>query len=639
MFTAPAPFNVILNRARRLLDRLEGQIQSQAISSRAELLAGVLDATATFTRTLSEPLLQPLRMSADELLIRQLVSVPVEEANEDVELAHIQVEHLRDLTHQIFNVCQAERAGLTEQLAQCQSLVDEYRVWVSDSDPSFSWASDTFNDQSKIDPASSVFVDVRAGTLTLNPISSTSLSDRITELTIDRKQSAGGLPGNNLEVRAPGQVPFTGVNPEPRPILYRENQPEPNNLASILDGNPDTWFEWERVYVSVPQPTIQVGQAYVADPAGAANTGIAGMDNWGCFIQWPGDSQIDQGGNGVAVSKKKVKRGGLAGLLGLKKTKTVKKPTRTGYPLAYFDPEDQQELVLALSITLDQPRPLSWIQLTPYLRGTAYPIVEQILVSNDGNRWSRLLDTPTVLNPRINRGVDFSQLGSAASNFEGVGVWPTPSVPIRYLRIILRQTQMYDTPLGIAHRFYTQNIPGKRYKNGTPRQRRTSGPIPVVGTPDSTLSTGTARVDYTASENLTQLQATELYDLFTAQRQVIGIRDLLLEERTYAETGQFVSTPFVLPVPARAVALLTTEKIPEDWPAAGPDGKGWIFYEVSADGQSWQSIVPQVGQLQDSVIHFAEPATTLFLRATLSRPVDRPGESPILQAYAMKLLP
>jgi hypothetical protein len=638
VFTSPAPFSVVLNRARRLVDSLEARLHSQEISSRAQLLEGVLDAVANFTRTLTEPLMRPLRMSADELLIKELVATPVGEANEDVELAHLQVDELRALTHQIFNVCQAERAGLSDSLAECQSLVDEYRVWVSDSDPTFLWASDTFNDRSKVDGISSIFVDTRAGTLTLNPISSISLSDRITELTIDRKQSAGGLPGNNLEIRAPGQVPFSGVNPEPRPVMYRDNRPRPDNIAAILDGNPDSWFEWERVYVPAPQPTIQVGQALVSDPAGTPNQGIPAMDNWNCFIQWPGDQQIDQGRSHVVTTKTKVKKKGLAGLLGLKKTKTTRTRVLNGHPLAYFHPEDREDLVLALEITLDQPRPVSWVQLTPYLRGTAYPTVDQILVSNDGSRWRRLLETPTVLNPRINRGVDFTQLGAAASNFEGVGVWATPQVPIRYLRITLRQTQVYDTPLGIGHRFYTQNIPGKKYKNGTPRQRRSSGPIPVVGSADSTLSAA-PQTDYSASETATQLEATELFDIFTAERQVIGIRDLLLEERTYAETGQFVSTPFILATPARAVALITTEKIPEDWAAAAPDGKPWLFHEVSADGQSWQTIVPQVGQLQDSVVHFETPTTTVFLRTTFSRPLDRAGETPILQAYALKLLP
>lgn len=638
MFTAPAPFSILASRARRLIDALEAQIHGRQITGRAQLLAGVIDAVATFTRTLTEPLLEPPRTTADELLIRELVTDPVAQAAEDVELGHEQVELLRDLTYQIFNVSQAERAGLADMLAECHSLVDAYRVWVSDSDPSFLWASDTFNDSSKVDSSSSVFVNSRAGTLTLNPISAISLADHITELTIDRKQSAGGLPGNNLEIRAPGQAPLSGVNPEPRPLMYGDNRPRPDDISAILDGNPDSWFEWERVYVNSPQPTIQVGQAFIADPAGAANNGIAAMDNWSCFVQWPGDPQIDQGGTHVITTKTKVKKGGLAGLLGGTKTKTVKTAALNGHPLAYFHLDDRQDLVLALQITLDQPRPLSWVQLTPYLRGAAYPTVDQILVSNDGNRWQRVLETPTTLNPRINRGVDFTQLGAAASNFEGVGVWPMPSVPIRYLRITLRQTQLYELPLGIGHRFYTQNIPGKKYKNGTPRQRRASGPIPIVGSQASTLAPG-SRTDFSASETQTQAQVSELFDIFFGQRQVIGIRDLLLEERTYAESGQFVSTPFTFTTPVRAVALLTTEKIPEDWPAAGPEGKAWIYYEVSGDGQSWVKIVPQIGALQDSVIRFDAPTSTVYLRATFSRPADRVGQSPILLAYALKLLP
>jgi hypothetical protein len=89
---------------------------------------------------------------------------------------------------------------------------------------------------------------------------------------------------------------------------------------------------------------------------------------------------------------------------------------------------------------------------------------------------------------------------------------------------------------------------------------------------------------------------------------------------------------------ATAVALLTSEQVPHDWAPKTPNGQPWISYEISADGQAWQPIVPQIAQLENSVVRFDEPAAQLFLRATFQRPADRPTESPLLLRYALKVL-
>jgi hypothetical protein len=647
MFNASSPFTLIASRAQRLLTDLESRIARGQVGTRAELLAQIIDALSQFNSSLTAPQLAAPRMRRDELLFKESVVLPFQITREDLELAYEQIELTRNLARQLFNVCQAERDGLNALLARATALVDEYRLWITDSDPSFQWTGDTFNDSAKLDPASTVFVDRRGGTVTLMPVQSQSLTDRVTAVTLDKSISQGGLPGNNLEIADPGAPAFTGDEPEPRPNLFSERKPRTDFLPAILDGQPDTWFEWERNYIDLPQAVQTVGTALVSDPAGAPRGDLVQLPNWTVYLRWPGEADVDngksylerlktQGEDYTTVPAKKVKGSLINTLTGAKsaarsaaKKATARRVQIGGYPLAEFSTiQKRTPLWLAVNLALDEPRPVSWLQLTPLIKGNTYPEVTQIWVSADGQVWEKLLTEPTVLNPRVNRGVDFTQLTGAASNFEGVGVWPLPGVPIRYVQILLTQFNSYPTTLGAAHRYYVQVAKKKK--------KRIQGPVPVIGS-FAAATSDAPDTDFTEGAD-TAAATREYFDVFRADRQVIAIRDLLLEERLYAPEGQLLSQPLPLAQPGRAVALVTTEKIPADWPALAPDGAPWIRYELSSDGQDWKPIVPQIAQLDHAVVAFDDPVQSLVLRATFRRPDDRQNESPVLLAYALKVL-
>jgi hypothetical protein len=598
MFTSTSPFVILRERALLYLRKLEEKVASGTLPSRAHVLAEIADTVTRFSASLDSPTMEVPLMGRDELLVRELVELPLSQAMDDLTVANEQITALKETTRRAFNLCQAERLGLKDNLLELTGLIDALRLWVSDSDPSFIWVGDSFNDRSKIDPGSSVFHDATEGVITLQPLDSISLSDKIVAAVIDKQLSAGGLPGNNSEIRVPGKEAFTGETPEPRPVLHSESGGRKDSLAALWDGNPDTWFEWERVYVDVPQPTIRAGKALLYDPSGKSNRRIPQLANWNCYIRYPGESQIDSG------------------------------VRRKGYPLAYFKPEDRKDLRLGIEVALDQPRVVSWLRLTPLIRGGTYPEVEQILISTDGAKWEEILTTPTVLHPRMNRGIDFGGEGIPASNFEGVAVWALPSVPIRYLRMTLRQTGVYDAPLGIAHRF-----------SMTPKKRKkTKGNVLVVGS-HAAILTDTVELDFADNELETAGRVNQGFDIFKGSRQVIAIRDLLLEQRTYAAEGQFVSRVFNLERPVRTVSLLTTEQIPLDWSERRSDGEDWIAYQVSHDGQTWFDIIPQTVVLQESIVRFPEPTTALHFRATLTRPENDPTGTPILYSFALKCLP
>src|SRR5581483_2517129 len=136
MLTSTSPFTIGTSRAQRLLDSIENKIQSGQISTRADLLSELASSLQDFVGTLSEPSLTVPFMALDEILVRQFLTDPIAEADEDCQLADEQIALIRDMARQVFNTSQAERAGLQESLAEVTSLMNELRLWISDSDSS-----------------------------------------------------------------------------------------------------------------------------------------------------------------------------------------------------------------------------------------------------------------------------------------------------------------------------------------------------------------------------------------------------------------------------------------------------------------------------------------------------------------------
>lgn len=621
MFTSPNPFTVIVDRAARLLERIEQKIARGEITTRSGLLVTVLDSLSRYTNSLRQPSLTPTPMRQDDLLLRDLVETPLAQAAEDVELAGRQTEALRQLSLQTVNLCLAELAGLAHDLTELTATTDAFRLWVSDSDPNFIWVGDQFNDKSRVGEGSSVFVDNRGGTCSLIPTASRSLNEHIASASLDKELSLGGVPGNNLEIRSPGREAFTGNRPEPRPRLFAERQPKSDNLANIWDGDPQSWYEWERYKIHQPQRVIKAGHSWVADPSGKPFQKIMALGGWNVYVRWPGESRIDTG----------ERRRGYSVAHFPSHSNQARKQTdkeRPGTP-EHDDKFHKPDLFLGINLAFDAPRSVNWMQLTPLIKGNAYPEVVQVLVSRDGERWVPLLKMRKVLHPQMNQGLDFAPDGIPVKNHQGVGVFPLPAGEIQYVKLVLRQQHYYECELGAGHLYLMKGKKRKRIK----------APVRTVGSFQSTLADPGDGEDFADTETQTNNRIQEGYDLFQAERQVIAIRDLTFEERTYAEAGILVSTPYQLQRAVRAVALLATEELPESWTDTNPDGEPWIQYQISTDGATWHSIVPQRTELEDTVVGFAQPTTTVYFRATFTRPEEAENESPLLLAYGLKLLP
>jgi hypothetical protein len=449
LLTSQSPFNLAARRARRLLDRIERKIQRGELPTQAQFLAELLSGIQQFAASLHEPSMEVRRMGRDELLIREHLTDPLESGAEDLELSFEQISLLRDLTRQTFNVCLAEQAGLRTLFLPRTPLSS---MPIGSGSPTATPVSSGSGTRSTTS-ARRTRAARRSSTpwrvtVSLPPTDKKPLSDRVQSITIDRELSAGGLPGNNLEIRQPGREAGTGDRKEPRPVLY-------STPSRARTGCRPSWTGSGHL--------VRVGAGLPSDPPARGSRRA-------CFRRRSG--------------REAEARHRPACELELLRSISRRFPDGHGSEARRLSARLLQDEPIGRSCgsrsrsSLDQPRKVSWLQLTPFLRGQAYPEVEQLLISADGQTWRSLIDTADgALHPRINRGVDFSSLGAAASNFEGVGVWAFPATPIQYVKIVLKQSQSYQTPLGIGHRFYLDRKGKKRVK----------GPITVVGSFESKL--------------------------------------------------------------------------------------------------------------------------------------------------------
>jgi len=123
-------------------------------------------------------------------------------------------------------------------------------------------------------------------------------------------------------------------------------------------------------------------------------------------------------------------------------------------------------------------------------------------------------------------------------------------------------------------------------------------------------------------------------DILAGTRAAIGIKDIELSKRTYAEQSQIITRAHVFSKPLSAVSIISTEDIPKGWDTS----KEWVSFYLSPDGYTWTHIVPlnRSAGVDDVLFTYS---TTIFVKILLQRPVDKQHETPLLKNFALKGIP
>ena len=216
----------------RLAKKLQGSLEASEFETQEALLFEAIKSINSFYKNLKEPQLdlENLQARPDDLPDPDLYNEIWEHLLNDLVTVFTELENLETLTLANFNLITTESNRLTARLKSVSSKLGDYILYSLNPTRDALFFKDSFNDQSKIDINSPLLnrpqcdIDQAQGIVTLPLDPNQDSTIRIKQLPILNPNS-NGVIGNNQEVAAV----FNG------------------DLSVLLDNNPDTWFEYERV--------------------------------------------------------------------------------------------------------------------------------------------------------------------------------------------------------------------------------------------------------------------------------------------------------------------------------------------------------------------------------------------------------
>jgi hypothetical protein len=663
--------NMKSSKALQALNSLMYQVTSGQLGNQADLISEIQSLwTSSVSGSPGITTTVPY-MRAGELPMQDMISTPFEQISNDISFLWDQLEAVRGALSDFYNSAQTSISGVSSLLNQVQNQSVLYQLFVSDTSPSFLWASDCFTSLDHVNSnLTTAFVDTINGLLSLEVLSETSLVPSISNVSISLANS-WGIPGNNMEVlsETPPSSPDASA-PETTVTLVDPNGTRAN-IGNIFDGNPNTWFEWEVNYIPRIQPCELIGTEYHTDPsAPSVDVLKVTKDNtnkeagWSRYIKWPGDSTYDMGpnNNGYPIAIFTDANGNIAyGATQASDTSLMDTSAPPGSNSVSVAPSPA---TLSMSIRLAEPSTVSMITISPMILGGTYPIVSSLSVGNSTMSSNmKTIASNVYLDSKLNESLNAQAVGVPQANYSGVGVFTLNNETLDTINITLQANGTYTPVIGLAHPYYfeivhksssfgffgisiglgsstnTLRLPNPQLAINTGSHNQN---LSGIGELAGLIGGGTvggligdiagSLIGISSSTNV--VRSGNATDVFSGSRSVIGISDIGVAARSYANQSVLVSTPWVFPVPIKAVALIVTEDVPAGWNST----QSWITYEISTDGVVWNPILPQnLNSSSDSMVTVS--GSQIIVRITLSSPSGITSSTPIVTSYAIKALP
>lgn len=311
----------------------------------------------------------PIAPLAEPVDLNALVGDLLTDANEEIRYQASRLDDFYSWLSETNNVLKSEIETVEKAVTQATDDIQEITLVIGDENINFYWVSDSFNNNSFVDPVSTTLIDTDYGMATLGPQELQAIVGFTP--TIDREVT-NGIPGANLYIVNPGKRGL--VNQEPQPILETTDT---RNFGSIFDADPSTWFEVERNFIPPKQKMkMEFGRAFSYSESGEEKVvkEVTWNYDWKAIVSWP-DGWQEGGPDGKGIE--------LAEFRDL----DLENPVATN---ALVNPDNSYQkdptTRLAFNLVLDIPTSLSAIKLLPFTREDSSPItVETLEVVADGN--------------------------------------------------------------------------------------------------------------------------------------------------------------------------------------------------------------------------------------------------------------
>ncbi len=675
------PSSLFDSRLSLAMQRLEQKLRSSRSPSEALLIQEALRCLADASDAI-KPILRCEPLPVRGLLMKDHIGIPLSEAVYDISQLYQAISKLQGHSLSAINILLSEVSSLDALSLEARDRISRSRVEAISDVSSFYWIYDSFTSLERVDPLSSAHVNVRGGFASLQVIAETPLSSRISKVSIDKSEAIAGkaVPGNNSEIRdlesSTAGSRMADISPEPSPVLYKDVAAS-DDISVIFDGDPQTYYELESCWAPRTQWLAEVGTSLVNTGGGKRSDVYERTKKfgWRAFINWPGEANLDtNGGKGhwlINLYREEDLKPDYGGVtLGL--TIELDQPTPLSLiALTPFIRESKYPELTYIEVSSDGS---SWVRvggslvMTPEVGENDFSVLGGVPVKNDAGTkyWNVAGSAVKYIRIRMHQNAAYRCTLAHKYYYQLVKETKTTSILIfsstksrdDYVRVADPSTieigsyvvkgvpSWLQVAGGLAAQGYANKLdsPGSakdlgyaNYFDANTGERASSSsnnPLAGLGSMGAfSLAAGVLGSVYNSTKTRTPVGGVESgYDIINGMRYAVGIRDLLLLSHEYSNTSQLTTKELQFDSPVQNISIVATERIPEGW----PKGK-WIRYEVSVGGV-WTELSP-LNRVDHSGLPVVVPtngSSFVRLRVTLTRPDNKPNESPLVLSYAIK---
>jgi hypothetical protein len=539
-------------QAKYQFEKAKQKFEDGSIKTETGLIQAVFKAFQDFFVSLGQPMMIPRYAEDGGPPWSEDYNNMMDEIKQDLELLYQEVDILgralyTDFNHNMvqYDIIQNEYLKVSDKLKDLELLSTNLNA-----NGKIVLHRNDFINQDKIDfeRITGTPAQVQNGAVTLKQKSAENVAkDALVSIVIGNKtysnfiigSESNGFPGNNHEITVAPSGTMTGSD-----YMYKFVGEKNNHSAygAVLDGDPNTWFEYELVNVR-EQDRMRVAQ------------------NLGFEYQVSGNQTIEWA----------------------------------------REPEDGK-LKLHLQLVLPEPKFVNRINInmyTPPNYGAKPAIVKNILVSDGQNA------PVSVLSPnKKDDDYDFyftpRMVKSVSILFEQPNKYYTDIGHIYYeqKKQITDTSYVFDTITKNDASTPSPRVAGPLISlqdiGVDVKVNETSVDADYPMQNQDQQSAAMEDILYNLTRNIANENIEMGVERFEGWRYCIGIRDIEIWSCEYEQTGEIVTEPYYFDQPLDKITLEVDEDIPESFYQGNPADKyKWIKYFVSIDdGAHWYPITP-----------------------------------------------
>jgi hypothetical protein len=540
-----------------------------------------------------------------------------ESLSTDVNIIYDQLNYTKAHTIAAYNSIVANIKKSSNQNDRVKGKLKTLQLYSSSTDNSVRIFGDFFSNYDFVDLSKTPNEsrgDISDNTLTLGKTNE--VINLLTQADVFVNEESNGFAGRLQEIVEPTNSPTNPVDGELDLIFFAESDPH-NDLETIIDTDPSSWFEYEANWVSEN------------DRLSAKNFGFRYRNDIdpskGEFLNWatgPGGTYANSDDTPLGPKQ--------------------------------YSIDTPLKLVLDMDLgSLNKASKISYVphKITPL--GTHPVRVNRVLVSPDGANWVEVSSGTTWIASDIN----LENISSNETVYFGSAVWQFQEQTIRYVKIEIEQIQAFVSKIGHLYYETTPTTQTTEDDNATPNTvvipgERIEGPIPILSRVSRSYTSFSTNAAVVTDGNNGYVQKREYFDGY---RWAIGVRDISVESVRYKNASTIISAPFRVDGIVDRVAL----EADYDVPSSFNTDQEWVkFYVSPNNGIDWYRIsniqndkndIPEIISFNDPIPEeFHEPGVayystndtvdTLLVRIDIERPADKNSSTPVIRNYKLKAL-